>query len=71
MGTGGKIAGVVNLTTHSHLALSSRKMELYLHSHICLHGVVLNYIIKYKDKFTYSYNTQNLEVTHVEELQRT
>jgi hypothetical protein len=27
---------------HSHLLPRSRKVELYLHSPICLHGVVLN-----------------------------
>jgi hypothetical protein len=29
-------------------------VELYLHSPICLHGIVLNNIIKYKDHFTFS-----------------
>jgi hypothetical protein len=30
------------LTTHLHLVLRSRKVELYLHSPKCLHGIVLN-----------------------------
>jgi hypothetical protein len=32
----------VRLTTHLHLVPRSRLVELYLHSLICLHGVVLN-----------------------------
>jgi hypothetical protein len=31
----------VKLISHLHLVLTSRMMELYLHSPICLHGVVL------------------------------
>jgi hypothetical protein len=31
----------VKLTTHLHLVPRSRMVELYLHSPICLHGVVL------------------------------
>jgi hypothetical protein len=30
-----------------------REVELYLHSPICLHGIVLNYMIKYRDHFTF------------------
>jgi hypothetical protein len=30
----------------------SRTVELHLHSPICLHGIVLSYIIKYRDNFT-------------------
>jgi hypothetical protein len=37
MGTGG-----TKLTTHLHLVPKLRNMELYLHSPIGLHGVVLN-----------------------------
>jgi hypothetical protein len=37
-----KAAGGVKLTTHLHLVPRSRKMELYLHSLIELHGIVLN-----------------------------
>jgi cytochrome b561 len=37
----------VKLTTHLHLVLMSIMVELYLH------GIVLNYIIKYKDNFTF------------------
>jgi hypothetical protein len=32
----------VKLTTHIHLVPSSRKVELYLHSLLRLHGIVLN-----------------------------
>jgi hypothetical protein len=47
MGTGGsfpevKAAGGVKLTTHLHLVMRSRIVQLHLHSLICLHGVVLN-----------------------------
>jgi hypothetical protein len=31
----------------------SRMVELYLHSPICLHGIELNYIIRYRD-FTFT-----------------
>jgi hypothetical protein len=31
----------VKLTTHLHLVPRSRKVELYLHSPICFHGIVL------------------------------
>jgi hypothetical protein len=31
----------LNLTTHLHLVLRLRMVELYLHSPVCLHGVVL------------------------------
>jgi hypothetical protein len=30
-------------------------LELYLHSPTCPHGIVLNYIIKYKDNFTFTF----------------
>jgi hypothetical protein len=30
--------------TQLHLVPWSRKVELYLHSHICLHGIVINYL---------------------------
>jgi hypothetical protein len=32
----------VELTTHVHILPRSRKVELYLHCPICLHGIVLN-----------------------------
>jgi hypothetical protein len=35
------VTGVM-LTTHTHLVQRSRKVELYLHSPICLHDIVLN-----------------------------
>jgi hypothetical protein len=38
-GLGGR---AVKLPTHRHLVLNSRMVELYLHSLICLHGIVLN-----------------------------
>jgi hypothetical protein len=37
-------SGGVNLTTHLHLVPRPRKMELYLHSPICLHGILLNWL---------------------------
>jgi hypothetical protein len=43
MGTGGCLPGV-KLTTHLHLAPRSRMVELYLHSPIHLHDVVLNWL---------------------------
>jgi hypothetical protein len=38
----GKSDGAVKLTTHLHLSPRSRIVELYLHFHISLHGLVLN-----------------------------
>jgi hypothetical protein len=32
----------VKLTTDLHIMARSKKLELYLHSPICLHGIVLN-----------------------------
>jgi hypothetical protein len=41
-GGGGEYSGgSVKLTTHLHLVPRSRMVELYLHSPICLHGIVL------------------------------
>jgi hypothetical protein len=37
----------VKLTAHLHSVPRSRVMELYLHFPICLHGIVLNHIIKF------------------------
>jgi hypothetical protein len=34
----------VKLTTHLYLVPRSRMLELYLHSPICLHGIVLNWL---------------------------
>jgi hypothetical protein len=42
----------VKLTTHLYLELKSRMVELYLHSPIYLHGVVLEFIIKHRENFT-------------------
>jgi hypothetical protein len=40
--SGGKAARGLNLTTHLHPVPRSRKVELYLHSPICFHGMALN-----------------------------
>jgi hypothetical protein len=50
MATGGSFPweGSVKLTTHLHLLPRSRKVELYLHSPIRLHGIVLK-LIKHRD----------------------
>jgi hypothetical protein len=50
----------VKLTTNLHLVLRSRMVEVNLHSLICLHGIVLNYIIKNRDNFTYTFT-----LTHI------
>jgi hypothetical protein len=43
MGTGGYFPrGSVKLTTHLYLMPRSRKVEIYLHCPIYLHGIVLN-----------------------------
>jgi hypothetical protein len=39
---GGEEIGVVNLSTHLHLVPGLRLVELYLHSPIYLHGILLN-----------------------------
>jgi hypothetical protein len=44
---------LVKLTIHLHLVLRSRIVELYLHSPIHIHGVVLNYLIKDRVSFTF------------------
>jgi hypothetical protein len=48
MGTGALSPGIkwpgMELTTHPHLVLKLRIVELYLHSLTCLHGIVLNYL---------------------------
>jgi hypothetical protein len=42
---------------HSHHLVPRLGMvELYLHFSICLHGIVLNYIIKYGDNFTLAWS---------------
>jgi hypothetical protein len=41
-GGGGKGGRGMKLTTHPHLVPKSRMTELYLHSHLCLHGIVIN-----------------------------
>jgi hypothetical protein len=47
----GQIGRDVKLTTSLHLVPRSRMVELYLHSPMCLHGVVLNYTIRYRNNF--------------------
>jgi hypothetical protein len=39
----------VKLSTHLQLVPRSRMVELYLHSPIRFHGIVLNYIMEYRD----------------------
>jgi hypothetical protein len=36
-----------------------KNVEIYLHFPICLHGTVLNYIIKYRDNFTFILSTSS------------
>jgi hypothetical protein len=43
----------MKLTTHFRVL--KRMVELYLHSPICPHGLVLNYIIECKDNFTFTF----------------
>jgi hypothetical protein len=50
----GKSGRDVKLTTHLHLVLRLRMVELYLHILICLYGIVLNYTIMYKDNFAFT-----------------
>jgi hypothetical protein len=38
-------------------------VELYLHSPYALHGIVLNYIIKYKDIFTLPHQLLQIEIS--------
>jgi hypothetical protein len=42
--SGGKAAGDVKLTMLLHPMSRSRMVELYLHSPLCIHGVMLNYV---------------------------
>jgi hypothetical protein len=51
--TGGESGMGVKLITHFNLVPTSRVVELYLHSPICLHSIVPNYLIKCRDKFTF------------------
>jgi hypothetical protein len=43
---GSVVVGGMKLTTHFHLVLRSRMVEIHLHSPICLHDIVLNCLIK-------------------------
>jgi hypothetical protein len=45
----------LNLTTHFHLVPRQRMVEPYLHSPMYFHGIMHNYIINYRDKFTVIY----------------
>jgi hypothetical protein len=43
-------------------------VELYLHSRICLHDIMLNHVIKCRDNFTFTFlnlNYFNCRVRHV------
>jgi hypothetical protein len=42
----------MKLATHLHLVLWISMVELYLHSPMCIHGILLNYVIEYRDNFT-------------------
>jgi hypothetical protein len=44
----------MKLITHLHLLPRSRMVVLYFHSPLCLHSIVLNNIIKYRDNFTFT-----------------
>jgi hypothetical protein len=50
---GGKAAGGVKLTTHLQLGQGQENVDLYVHSPIILHGVMLNEL-SYRDNFTFS-----------------
>jgi hypothetical protein len=45
-------------------------MELYLHSPICLCGIVLNYIMKFRDNFTSAVRSVTIEKLRVAQLFR-
>jgi hypothetical protein len=40
-------------TTHLQLMPRSRNVALYIHSPIRLHSVVVKYIVKHRDSFTF------------------
>jgi hypothetical protein len=42
----------MKLIAHLHIVLRLRILELYLHSPVCFHGIVVNCIIKYRDNLT-------------------
>jgi hypothetical protein len=52
MGTAESIPRCVKLTTHLHLAPRLTMVELYLHSTIYLHGIILNHTTYHRDNFT-------------------
>jgi hypothetical protein len=60
----------VKLIIPLYLELRSRIMALYLHSPIRFHGMLLNYVIKYKDNFTLFY-FKTLVKIRCEDLQYT
>jgi hypothetical protein len=45
-------------------------MELYLHSPICLRGLMLNYIVKFRDNFTSAVRGVTIEKLTVAQLFR-
>jgi hypothetical protein len=48
----------------------SRMVELYLHSRICVLGVVLNYVIKHRDNFTFTSQSFLTPVSAAEQIHR-
>jgi hypothetical protein len=34
-------------------------VDLYIRTPICLHGIVLNYVVKHRDNFTYAFYEAN------------
>jgi hypothetical protein len=57
VGTGGSVAGdkaaVARSSTRLHLLPVLRMAELYCYSPACLHTIMLNYVIKYRDNFSF------------------
>jgi hypothetical protein len=51
MGNGDSIPGAKAAGADRHIVPRLKMVELYLQSSICLHSIVLNYIIKYRDNF--------------------
>jgi hypothetical protein len=59
----GALSQGVKLTTHLQLVQRSRKCDPYIHSPIHLHGIVLNSLIKHRDKFIFLYFTGREEAS--------
>jgi hypothetical protein len=49
---GNRAARAWSWPLNTHLVLKSRKVKLYIHSHICLHGVVL---VKHRINFNFTF----------------